>query len=107
MDAHARPRSGYDPSQGAIMMSASPVIRLEGTFDLPAARLLENSLRRHAAAEGVRVDFGGVRQFNDFAVAVLAQALKAAPGPVKVEGLSMHQVRLLRYFGVDPKVFRR
>jgi hypothetical protein len=83
------------------------VIRLEGTFDLPAARLLENSLKRMSPDDGVRVDFGGVRQFNDFAVAVLAQAIKRAPSPVKVEGLSLHQVRLLRYFGVDPEVFRR
>jgi anti-anti-sigma regulatory factor len=83
-----------------------PVIRLEGTFDLPAARLLEYSLGR-MKSEGVRVDFTGVRQFNDFAVAVLAQALKAAATGVRVEGLSMHQVRLLRYFGVDAGVFRR
>jgi anti-anti-sigma regulatory factor len=85
-----------------------PVIRLEGTFDLPAARLLENSLKRVGGAGGVRVDFTRVRQFNDFAVAVLAHALKSvAEAGVKVEGLSLHQVRLLRYFGVDPAVFRR
>lgn len=82
-----------------------PVIRLEGTFDLPAARLLESSLRQHAGADGILVEFRGVRRFNDFAVAVLAQALKSAAG-VKVEGLSLHQVRLLRYFGVDSDVFR-
>jgi hypothetical protein len=82
------------------------VIRLEGTFDLPAARLLENSLRRIGPSGGARVDFGGVRQFNDFAVAVLAQALKEAGPTVKVAGLRLHQVRLLRYFGVDPEAFR-
>jgi anti-anti-sigma regulatory factor len=84
------------------------VIRLEGTFDLPAARLLENSLRRMAGASRVRVDFTHVREFKDFAVAVLAQTLRSdgAVG-VKMEGLGLHQVRLLRYFGVDPAVFRR
>ena len=89
--------------------SATPsVIRLEGTFDLPAARVLERSLGSMAGNGGVRVDFTAVRRFNDFAVAVLAQALKRAPGPgVKVEGLTVHQIRLLRYFGVDPAVFRR
>ncbi len=81
------------------------VSRLEGTFDLPAARLLENSLRRLGSAGAARVDFTGVRQFNDFAVAALAQALKGAAG-VKVSGLRLHQVRLLRYFGVDAEVFR-
>ncbi len=91
---------------GAPSQGAPAVIRLEGTFDLPAARLLQNSLRRTAEA-AVRIDFAGVRQFNDFAVAVLAQALLEAGGrAVKVQGLSMHQVRLLRYFGVDPAVFR-
>ena len=83
------------------------VIRVEGTFDLPAARLVENSLKRNGSGP-VRVDFRGVRAFHDFAVAVLAQALKRAPEPrVKVEGLTVHQIRLLRYFGVDPGVFRR
>lgn len=82
------------------------VISLEGTFDVPAARLLENSLQRLGPGPGIRVDFAGVRRFNDFAVAVLAQALKGAAGSVKVRGLSLHQVRLLRYFGVDPEVFR-
>jgi anti-anti-sigma regulatory factor len=84
------------------------VIRLEGTFDLPAARLLENSLRLSGWTGGVRVDFTRVRHFNDFAIAVLAQALiNATATGIKVEGLSLHQVRLLRYFGVDPDVFRR
>jgi hypothetical protein len=83
------------------------IIRLEGTFDLPAARLLENSLKRMRGKQPVRVDFTHVRQFNDFAIAVLAQALKA-PGapPAKLEGLRLHQVRLLRYFGIGPEVFR-
>ncbi len=86
--------------------AAPSVIRLEGTFDLPAARLLERSLT--SIAGRVRVDFTGVRRFNDFAVAVLAQALKRAAEPgVKVEGLTLHQIRLLRYFGVDAQVFRR
>ncbi len=87
--------------------AAASVIRLEGTFDLPAARVLASSLERVAGNGGVRVDFTRVRQFNDFAVALLAQALKrSASSGVRVEGLTLHQVRLLRYFGVDPRVFR-
>jgi anti-anti-sigma regulatory factor len=91
---------------GPLARASRAVIRLEGTFDLPAARLLENSLQRIVSKGGVRIDFTGVRHFNDFAVAVLAQALKSAEGGVKVAGLSPHQVRLLRYFGIDPAVFR-
>jgi anti-anti-sigma regulatory factor len=83
------------------------VIRLEGTFDLPAARLLENSLKRIKAGELVRVDFNQVRQFKDFAIAVLAQAIKRPGAPdARLEGLRLHQVRLLRYFGVGPEAFR-
>jgi hypothetical protein len=84
------------------------VFRLEGTFDLPAARLLESSLKRMAVGSRVRVDFTRVREFKDFAVAVLAHALRSHGGvDAKVEGLGLHQVRLLRYFGVDTKVFRQ
>lgn len=83
------------------------VISMEGTFDLPAARLLQNSLKRMGSGEAVRVDFTRVRVFNDFAVAVLAQALKShGSAGTRVEGLRLHQVRLLRYFGVGPEVFR-
>lgn len=83
------------------------VIRLEGTFDLPAARLVEHSLRRMSAGDEVFIDFTRVRNFNDFGVAVLAQALKAAGGvEARLEGLRMHQVRLLRYFGIGPEAFR-
>lgn len=90
-----------------MSVSRDAVISLEGTFDLSAARLLENSLKRIASGERVRVDFRHVRVFNDFAIAVLAQTLKShgAEGAM-VEGLGLHQVRLLRYFGVDAEVFR-
>lgn len=84
------------------------VIRLEGTFDLPAARMLENSLKRMGRAKRVRVSFARVRDFNDYAIAVLAHALKTHGAvDARVEGLGLHHVRLLRYFGVAPEVFRR
>lgn len=82
------------------------IISLEGTFDLPAARLLENSIKRLRRGDRVLVDFEDVRLFKDFAVAVLAQALKDYGAGVRVEGLRLHQIRLLRYFGVGPEVFR-
>jgi len=80
---------------------------LEGTFDVSAARLLQNALDRMAPGDRILVDFTRVREFNDFAIAVLAQALKS-DGAVnaRVRGLRLHQVRLLRYFGVAPEVFR-
>ncbi len=92
---------------GAPRAGPKAVIRMGGTFDLPAARLLENSLKRMTTRDRIRVDFSGVRTFNDFAVAVLAQAVKSrGAGGVRVLGLGLHQVRLLRYFGVGPEVFR-
>ncbi len=87
--------------------SPAAVIRLEGTFDLPSARLVEHSLKRLRPGDRVRIDFTSVRQFHDFGVAVLAQALKQSEAlVVNVEGLGTHHLRLLRYFGVSPDVFR-
>lgn len=84
------------------------IISFEGTFDLPAARLLENSLKRMRRGDRVRVDFRGVRTFHDYGIAVLAQALKRRDASlVRIEGLHLHHVRLLRYFGVGPEFFRR
>lgn len=82
-------------------------IRLEGTFDLPSARLVAYSLKRMSPGDAIRVDFRRVRQFHDFAIAVLAQALKSSEAmEVKLDGLGTHHVRLLRYFGVSADVFR-
>lgn len=75
------------------------VIQADGTFDVPAA---ERVARELSAAEGleVRVDLTRVRDFHDFGVAVLARAL-ASRRQVSVRGLRTHQIRLLRYLGID------
>jgi anti-anti-sigma regulatory factor len=83
------------------------VIRLEGVFDLPAARLLQLALKRTPAGEQVTIDFTNVRDFHDYGIAVLAQTLARRDGViVKLEGLRTHHVRLLRYFGIDADTFR-
>jgi hypothetical protein len=83
------------------------VIRLEGVFDIPAARLLQLTLKGLRSGEQVRIDFTRVREFRDYGVAVLAQALTGRDGAmVTLEGLRTHHVRLLRYFGVDAEAFR-
>jgi hypothetical protein len=78
------------------------VLRLEGVFDVPAARRVERMLERAKAGDAVRLDLTHVREFHDFGIAILAQALKHG-GAVRVAllGLRQHQFRLLRYFGVD------
>ena len=84
------------------------VIRPEGELDLPAARMLEHSLRGFKAGDRVRIDFSGVRRLHDYGIAWLARALTNLDAvTVSIEGLGTHHVRLLRYFGIDAKVFRR
>ncbi len=77
-------------------------MRLEGVFDVPAARRLEQVLERAREGDAIRVDLTQVREFHDFGIAILAQALKHGGPRVALQGLRNHQVRLLRYFGADP-----
>jgi hypothetical protein len=55
----------------------------------------------------LRVDLTKVREFHDFAVAVLAQALTRCRAQVTLLGLRQHQIRVLRYFGVDTAPLER
>ncbi len=75
------------------------VIQARGTFDVPAAEQVARELRAAAGLE-VRVDLTQVRDFHDFGVAVLAREL-AGRRQVDVRGLRTHQIRLLRYLGID------
>lgn len=75
------------------------IIRVEGTFDAAAAQRLATALEK-AQGEEIRVDLTDVREFHDFGIAMLARALQGRSG-VSVSGLRQHQVRLLRYFGID------
>ncbi len=83
------------------------VLRLGEEFDVSAVWLLERELRGTGAGDRVRLDFRGVRRFHDYGIAALARVLTRLDGTtVKLEGLSTHHVRLLRYFGIDADVFR-
>lgn len=83
------------------------VIRLDGSLDGIAARRVEALLARAEPGAGIHLDLTQVREFHDFAVAVLATALKRCRAAVSVQGLRLHQIRLLRYFGVDATPERR
>jgi hypothetical protein len=76
------------------------VIRVEGTFDTPAAARLAAWLRELPPADPVVVDFGGARDCRDFALAAIAEELTLRER-VTVRGISRHQEKLLRYFGVE------
>jgi len=76
-------------------------IRLSGAFDGLAARRLERMLVQHEPGTRLSVDLSQICEFHDFGIAVLAQALSSCKAQVKVLGLRLHQVRMLRYFGID------
>jgi len=76
------------------------VIHVDGVFDGLTARRVEALLGRAAEGRSIDLDLTQVRDFHDFGVAVLAQALTRSRARVAVRGLRLHQLRLLRYFGV-------
>jgi len=81
--------------------SYEPVeIRMEGVFDVTAAQTVVRALDRSPMETDVRIDLTHVREFHDFAVAVLAQALAKRRDRVAVRGLRQHQLRLLNYLGL-------
>jgi anti-anti-sigma regulatory factor len=75
-------------------------IRMEGVFDVAAAQLVVRALERAPVERDVRIDLTHVREFHDFAVAVLAQSLAKRRERVAVRGLRQHQLRLLTYLGL-------
>jgi anti-anti-sigma regulatory factor len=89
------------------MLSAAPIphpesiISLEGVLDGLAALRVEEVLVRMGPGDRVLVDVTKVREFHDFGVAVLGRALARCRAEVKLRGLRHHQVRVLRYFGID------
>lgn len=81
--------------------SAARLLKLEGVFDVPAAQRVARALANGAADEPVLLDLTHVREFHDFGVAYLAQALATRPRHVTVRGLRQHHLRLLRYLHID------
>jgi hypothetical protein len=85
-----------------VAESATTVVRLAGRFGAPQARSIEDLLSMFEPVRHVIIDFGGVREIEDAAVAALAQSLGARPeSRVSFRGLSRHLRRLLRYLGAQ------
>jgi hypothetical protein len=76
------------------------VIHVDGVFDVPAARLVARTLADLSAME-VRIDMTRVREFHDYGVALLANAIASRRPPTTVLGLHEHHLRLLRYLAID------
>lgn len=71
--------------------------RIEGTFDIPAARRLFDAMVSAPEDAEVRVDFSRVHDFRDNAVVLLSKALGQVGPRASVQGLREHHYRLLRY----------
>jgi len=78
----------------------SLIVRLDGTFDVPAAQDVLKALQDAPEGTEIYVDLARVREFHDAAVAKLAEALVRTGHHVSVRGLRQHQYRMLRYMGV-------
>ncbi len=81
----------------------SLVIRLDGVFDLDAARHVLEAVAKAPPDSEIYVDLARVRDFHDHGLAILAEALTSVRSRVSVLGLRHHQYRMLRYLGVDPQ----
>jgi hypothetical protein len=86
------------PSETAVPKSV--LLRLDRRFGLAEATALQQALARMTPGSHLTFDFSAVREFQDVAVASLAEALRRYGVGAEVLGLSLHQRRMLRYFGV-------
>jgi anti-anti-sigma regulatory factor len=85
-----------------IAESAATLVRLEGRFDSPQARSLQEMFSMFKPVSHVVIDFANVREIDDAAVASLAHTLGAFPeSRVTFRGLSRHLRPVLRYLGVS------
>ncbi len=83
------------------------LIEMDGVFDVPAAKRLGAVLEHARPGAAIRIDVARVSAFEDFGLALLAQALgETGAARVALRGLRGHQLRILRYFGVDPARLR-
>jgi ABC-type transporter Mla MlaB component len=86
-----------------VPMTSEPTqmqLAVSGPFDLPTALEIARSVSNASNEMLVRIDLTRVSHFDDCGVAVLARAL-AGHRLAEVRGLRQHQVRLLRYLGVE------
>jgi anti-anti-sigma regulatory factor len=85
------------------MVGGTSIFRIAGKFDGAGAWDLSRRIEKEALAE-LALDFSQVSEFVDYGVAVIANALLSIPHKrVHLQGLRQHQLRLFKYFGVDPE----
>lgn len=81
-------------------MRGEVTIRVEGEFDSGEACRLVGWLREVPQHERLVLDFSAARHCQDFGLATIAGELTGR-SEVRVRGLSLHQQKLLGYFGVE------
>ena len=75
-------------------------LQLSGTFDGASAWELARVLQGERGP--VHIDFSQVASFNDYGLAVLANAVvQREDRSLHLVGLRQHQVRMLSYLGID------
>ena len=84
-----------EASRGALL------VRFGSRFAVSEAERLQEAIGAFAPFAQLTLDFGEVRQFEDAAFVPLAKALGGLGNvELRMRGLTMHQERMLRYFGV-------
>jgi hypothetical protein len=87
---------GSEGRRGALQLRIGP------RFTVSEAEKLSEALLAMRPVHRLELDFTAVREFQDAAIAILARALADLGGAeLEVRGLTRHQQRLLRYFGVE------
>lgn len=74
------------------------LLRLHGTLDGAAARQLQLQIAAGDPRADLVVDFSRLREFQDYAVGVVAHALEGRKAEMR--GLRRHHARMFEYFGI-------
>ena len=77
------------------------IIEIGGSFDGKVAARLAGWLREIPRTDRLVIDFSQVRDFQDLGLACVARDLVARGSQLQVRGLTRHQERMMRYFGLE------
>ena len=81
------------------------VIRFEGAFDAATARDVLSALKEMPPGECVVLDFSLARHVDYHGFVTLVGEMSRTSLCIRLRGLEHRQVRMLRYFGLDPGMF--
>ena len=100
VDVNGRPWQG-EHAVHVQLADGSLLLRFGRHFGVAEAERLTETIRSFAPLTELTLDFTSVREFEDSACGLLAEALADNRAlKVVLRGLTLHQSRVLRYFGV-------